>query len=82
MLTDSQLEQAREIFGALGYGGPLRIAQLTERTGDDERIFVVPPLVLAALPDRQLAADLQRALGRKVWIVAEGPAWPDTEPLR
>jgi len=42
---------------------------------------VVPGVVLAALPEPALTADLQQAFGRKVWIVAEGPAWPETEPL-
>ena len=82
MLTDEQREQAEQIFGAHGYDGPLRVARPTALTGDDERIFVVPGVVLAALPERALSAELQKALGRKVWIVAEGPAWPETEPLR
>jgi hypothetical protein len=82
VLTDEQREQARQSFRAHGYDGPLRIARLTALAGDDERIFVVPGVVLAALPERALTADLQQAFGRKVWIVAEGPAWPETEPLR
>ena len=82
MLTDEQRTQAEQIFRAHGYDGPLRIARLTGLTGDDERIFVVPAVVMAALPEQALAADLQEAFGRKVWIVSEGPAWPETEPLR
>jgi len=81
VLTDEQREQARQIFRARGYDGPLRIGRLTALAGDDERIFVVPGVVLAALPEPALTADLQQAFGRKVWIVAEGPAWPETEPL-
>jgi len=37
--------------------------------------------VLARLPVATLAAELQKGLGRKVWITA-GSAWTDTEPLR
>ena len=47
------------IFRARGYDGPLRIARLSGLTGDDERIFVVPAMPLAALPERSLAADRQ-----------------------
>lgn len=77
MLTPEQRQEAARIFRAAGYERPLRIARLN---GDDERVFVVDEDALAQLP-YELATDLQRALGRKVWIVAE-PTWQDTEPLR
>ena len=78
MLTEEEKTAAERLFGAAGYGRPLRIARLL---GDDERVFVVESDVLARLPVATLTAELQKALGRKVWITA-GPAWTDTEPLR
>ncbi len=78
MLTDDQRRDAERLFRAHGYDEPLRIAPVTS---EDERIFVVPSEVLAVLPERDLTAELQQALGRKVWICAEGTAWSHTEPL-
>ena len=82
MLTGDQRAAAERLFRAHGYEGPLRIARLTALTGDDERVFVVPAVVLASLPEGALTVELQQVLGRKVWLVADGPAWADTEPLR
>jgi len=79
VLTDDQRRKAEQLFLAHGYDGELRIARLV---GDDERIFVVPTAVLASLPERSLSAELQQALGRKVWIVDEAKGWSETEPLR
>jgi hypothetical protein len=78
VITEPEREEAQQLFANHGYAQPLRIARVTS---DDERIFVVAAEVLATLP-AALTAELQQALHRKVWIVGEGPAWADTEPLR
>ena len=77
MLTQPEHDETQRLFANHGYTQPLRVAPLTS---DDERIFVVAPNTLATLPVT-LAAELQQALHRKVWIVGEGPAWADTKPL-
>ena len=78
MLTDDQKHAVERLFYAAGYDRPLRIAPVIS---EDERVFVVDEDVLASLP-HDLTANLQQALGRKVWITA-GPAWKDAaEPLR
>jgi hypothetical protein len=78
VLTEPERDEAQRLFAEHGYTQPLRIAHVTS---EDERIFVVTPATLATLL-ATLAAQLQQALHRKVWIVGEGPAWADTEPLR
>jgi hypothetical protein len=51
-------------------------------TSEDERIFVLPPDALSALPDRRaLEQVLQELLQRKVWIVEQSTSWPTTEPF-
>ena len=82
MLSDDQRNQAAEVFRAYGYAGPLRIARRTGLEDDRERTFVLPPVALAALPERSLTLALEEAIGGKVGVVSEGPAWPETEPLR
>jgi hypothetical protein len=77
VLSDSQMDEVERLFRRAGYDRPLRIARVTS---EDERVFVVDEHALTRLP-HDLAANLQQALGRKVWIVA-GPGWDDTEPLR
>ena len=79
MLTPDERSAAEAIFRAHGFAAPLQIAS---SQGDDERIFVMPPDALAALPHPAITEELQRVLGRKVWLVAQGPEWPRTEPLR
>ena len=78
MLTEPERDEAQRLFAEHGYTQPLRVARVTS---DDERIFALTPDALATLP-ATLAAQLQQALHRKVWIVGEGPALADTEPLR
>jgi hypothetical protein len=78
VITEPEREEAQRLFANHGYAQPLRVARVTS---DDEPIFVVAAEVLATLP-ATLTAELQQALHRKVWIVGEGPAWADTEPLR
>ena len=66
---------AEDLLREAGFRGPLNVAKMV---GDDERIFVLPADVVGALQDqRGLEAALQRALGRKVWIVAESSGWSD-----
>jgi hypothetical protein len=79
VLTDSERDAAARLFAEHGFDEPLVVARVTS---EDERIFVVPDDALAKLPEQRLTTDLQRALGRKVWIVGTSPAWADTEPLR
>jgi hypothetical protein len=78
VLTEPERDEAQRLFAEHGHTQPLRVARVTS---EDERIFVVTPATLATLP-ATLTAQLQQALHRKVWIVGEGPAWADTEPLR
>jgi hypothetical protein len=78
VLTDDELAAVEQVFRAHGHDEPIRIAP---PIGDDERIFVLPASALAKLPEAAVTADLQRALGRKVWLADES-AWPGTEPLR
>jgi hypothetical protein len=78
VLTDSERERARQIFEAHGYGQPLRIARVTS---EEERVFLVPPSALVTLPERTLVTELVAALGRKVYLRAEGTEWGASEPL-
>jgi len=78
VLSDDERTAIEQIFRAHGYDEPLRIAA---SVGDDECIFVLPAPALAQLPEGSLTADLQAALGRRVWLANES-AWPNTEPLR
>jgi len=78
VLTDRERAEAVRLFSAHGYDAPLRVARVTS---EDERVFVVPPAAFAALPEQSLAADLQKALGRKVWIVSDSDSW-ESEPLQ
>jgi hypothetical protein len=77
VLTDDQRHAAERLFRVAGYDPPLRVARIVS---EDERVFVVDSNAVATLPV-SLAADLQLALGRKVWIVPSSPEWSDTEPL-
>jgi hypothetical protein len=79
VLSDQQRNETARLFAKHGFDGALRVARVTS---DDERIFVVPPEALSTLPQLTLTTELQQTLGRKVWIVAAGPEWADTEPLR
>jgi phosphoglycolate phosphatase-like HAD superfamily hydrolase len=79
VLTDDERDEAQRLFAKHGFSQPLRVARITS---EDERVFVVPPDALAALPEPALTAELQQALGRKVWIVGASSARADTQPLR
>ncbi len=78
MLSAEQREEAHRLFRAHGYEEPLRVARITS---EDERIFVIAPAALNAVPLETLTRELQAALGRKVWIVPEGSGWSDTQEL-
>ena len=41
----------------------------------DEAVFLVADTDTRATTDRDLATDLQRLLGRKVWIVQDSDSW-------
>ncbi len=78
MLSEEQIREAERLFRSYGYDRPLRIAPLTS---EDERIFLLPATAIAAIPEAALTAQLQQALGRKVWLTSESPRWGEPEPL-
>ena len=79
MFTARQQAAVENAFSLAGYHGALMTAPVTS---EDERIFVLPPDALSALPDRRaLEQVLQELLQRKVWIVEQSTSWPTTEPF-
>ncbi len=78
MLSESQREAAKRIFATHGYTDTLRVAQVQS---EDERVFLIPASALATLSEGALAAELQTALGRKVWIVADDGTWGPPDGL-
>ena len=78
MLSEAQREAAKRIFAAHGYTDALRVAQVRS---EDERVFLIPATALSQLPEGALAAELQTALGRKVWVVADDGTWGPPDAL-
>ena len=80
MFTTGERAAVANAFSLAGYHGLLMIAPVTS---GDERVFVLSPAALGALPDRHaLEQVLQELLQCKVWIVEQSASWPTTEPFR
>jgi hypothetical protein len=77
VIAQAQRREVERLFREAGYTEPVTVAP---PTSDDERIFVLTP-GSGLIGRRDLEADLQAALSRKVWIVEQSDSWPSREPL-
>jgi hypothetical protein len=71
-LDEPSSDQLRAVFRAHGVTGDIK--EVIPRAGD-EAVFTVTAGDSFATTDRELAADLQRLLARKVWLVLESATW-------
>ena len=70
------MEPSNEVIAATfrryGVSGP--IGEASPRAAD-EAIFVITPEGAASMLEDQLTQALQTLLGRKVWVLTDGPIW-------
>jgi hypothetical protein len=71
-LAEPSSDQLRAVFRAHGVTGDIK--EVIPRAGD-EAVFIVTAADSFATTARELAADLQLLLARKVWVVCESATW-------